>query len=103
MSIAHTGRKTPPEIVEKSAAARRGQKRSLESCIRMSLAQKGRKLSAETIYKMSIAHTGRKQEIVSCPHCLKFGGKHNMIRYHFNNCKSKENNVCNLEERTTHS
>lgn len=26
--------------------------------------------------------------IVTCPHCLKSGGKPGMIRFHFNNCKS---------------
>ena len=29
---------------------------------------------------------------ISCPHCSKIGGHVNMKRYHFNNCKEKENN-----------
>ena len=29
---------------------------------------------------------------ITCPHCSKTGGHVNMKRYHFNNCKEKENN-----------
>lgn len=49
--------------------------------------------------KISEAHKGKqpwnkgitcKQDILTCPHCGKEGGKGNMKRYHFDNCKNKE-------------
>ncbi len=33
---------------------------------------------------------GRKQKILICPHCNKQGGT-TMYRWHFNNCKFKNN------------
>ena len=30
---------------------------------------------------------GKKMSTVICPHCSKEGGRGNMVRYHFNNCK----------------
>ena len=31
---------------------------------------------------------GKVHELVTCPHCMKTGGKPPMIRYHFSKCKS---------------
>jgi hypothetical protein len=31
------------------------------------------------------------QKIITCPHCSKSGGVSNMTRYHFDNCKKKNN------------
>ena len=45
--------------------------------------------SEETRKKISEANKG-KHPIVICPHCLKEGGRNNMYRWHFNNCKFKE-------------
>ena len=39
--------------------------------------------------KTNPPNLGRKQEIISCPHCGKSGGKNAMTRWHFANCKSK--------------
>jgi hypothetical protein len=40
--------------------------------------------------KKKMAATKRKpQDTVTCPHCGKSGGKSNMTRYHFDNCKNK--------------
>lgn len=51
---------------------------------------KGIKHTDEHKAKISKAHTGRKTELVTCPHCNKKGGIHNMMRYHFNKCKQKK-------------
>lgn len=50
----------------------------------------GKKHSESTRAQMSAARKGVKQELVSCPHCTKVGGKANMNRWHFDNCKLKE-------------
>jgi hypothetical protein len=34
--------------------------------------------------------TSSKQLVVICPYCCKSGGKSNMIRHHFDNCKYKK-------------
>lgn len=39
--------------------------------------------------KISKALKGKPKERVTCPHCGKIGGKANMTRYHFENCKLK--------------
>ena len=48
---------------------------------------KDTKQSKSTIAKRVKALTGLKQEIVMCPYCNKSGGKGNIQRYHFDNCK----------------
>lgn len=65
------------------------QKMSEETKAKMSQAHKGKKLSPESIEKTRQANLGKKQEIIKCPHCGKEGGKINMLRYHFDNCKTK--------------
>jgi hypothetical protein len=58
----------------------------------------GKTHSSATRKKISEAHSGKKpwnkglsiqQEKITCPHCGKEGGKGNMKRYHFENCKDK--------------
>ena len=51
----------------------------------------GRIHSEETKTKMSKSRKGNTwtQEVVVCPYCNKPGGKQNMTRYHFDNCKNK--------------
>jgi|ERR1035437_10828408 hypothetical protein len=56
---------------------------------KMSASKLGIKQSIETCNKRSASHLGKKQTIVVCPHCLKEGGSQTMPRWHFNNCKSK--------------
>ena len=34
----------------------------------------------------------KKHKKVSCPHCNKNGGEFAMLRWHFNNCRNKDNN-----------
>jgi len=54
---------------------------------------KGVPKSAEHIRKIIEWQTGYKQKIVTCPHCNKSGGKNNMTRYHFDNCKLNKKEV----------
>lgn len=37
--------------------------------------------------KVSLSSTGHKKATASCPHCGLVGGRGNMLRYHFSNCK----------------
>jgi hypothetical protein len=37
--------------------------------------------------KVSAGSTGHKKATVECPHCGLVGGRGNMLRYHFSNCK----------------
>lgn len=55
----------------------------------ISKAGKGRKFSDDHKAKLSIANKGKKRPLITCPHCGKEGGKGNMTRYHFDNCKQK--------------
>lgn len=53
----------------------------------ISKATKGKPKSNETREKMS--KPKGPQETVQCPHCMKEGGRSNLSRYHFDNCKLK--------------
>ena len=48
----------------------------------------GKKHSEET--KEKLRRKRSNQKILKCPHCGKEGGKSNMKRYHFDNCKMKK-------------
>jgi len=49
-----------------------------------------RYLSGELVHiKKGKTHKNGKQEIISCPHCGKFGGRNLIKRHHFDNCKLK--------------
>lgn len=50
---------------------------------------RGIKRSDETKQRMSASAKGKKKTTVTCPHCNKTGGRGNMMRYHFDNCKCK--------------
>jgi hypothetical protein len=79
-----------------------GKKLSKEHKTKLSAAAIGKKQSEERIKKVSEALIGIKhseernakkkkpQEIVECPHCSKEGGNRGMKRYHFDNCKLKD-------------
>ena len=110
------GFKHTPEMIEKRVKQVRGKKRkphTEETKKAISLATTGLKKSEETKQRMrkpkSQAHRDHLREAnigktlaastilklkspkkrVTCPHCNKTGGKGNMTRYHFNNCKFK--------------
>ena len=80
------GKKMSDESKKKMSEAQIGKKHSEESKKKMSDIMKGRVFTDEWKANMSKAQSGFKQEIVTCPHCGKSGGKNNMSRYHFNNC-----------------
>jgi hypothetical protein len=52
---------------------------------------RGIKRSEETKKRMSEAAKGREKKEYTCPHCAFTGRGSNMIRYHFDNCKTKNN------------
>ena len=67
-------------------------KHSEESKKKMSKSHEGKKYSEESKQKMSEAKKGKKQKIIKCPHCGKEGGINLMKRWHFDNCKFKNDN-----------
>jgi len=105
-----SGRKHRPETIEKIRLGNTGKTISAEHCQRISLSNTGKtpwnkgitgivKYSEETKQKMSNSakkpksdqhkQNMRKPKITStCPHCNKTGGHGNMLRYHYDNCKS---------------
>ena len=64
--------------------ALKGKPKSAESSIKKSIALKGRPNPRKGIPsgKKGITH-----ELLTCLHCGKTGGRSNMVRYHFDNCK----------------
>lgn len=56
---------------------------------KISIATKGVLKSDEHKRKIGAAHKGKPKPTVICPYCNKVGAKGNMLRYHFENCKSK--------------
>lgn len=38
--------------------------------------------------RLSIFATERNRKQIQCPNCMKIGGSINMVRYHFNKCKT---------------
>ena len=56
----------------------------------ISRAMKGRKKSPKHCAAISKAMKGKKTARSTCPHCGLTGGVIPMKRYHFNNCKHKE-------------
>ena len=70
---------------------RKGVKVSQETKDKISVANAGRIKTPSELEKLRQAHLGKKQTIVECPHCNKFGGSQTMPRWHFDNCKEKEN------------
>jgi hypothetical protein len=71
-----------------------GKEQTPETRQKISEAMKGKELSTEHKQKMSEAQKGvpkGPQEQVQCPHCGKIGGISAMKRWHFDNCKYKEN------------
>ena len=77
---------------------RKGKRNSKESNLRRSLTQKGISKnkgipkSIESNIKRAATMLGQvrgEQEKITCPFCSIIGGKANMKRYHFDNCKRK--------------
>ena len=69
----------------------KGKKHSPETLKKMSEVKLGKKPSQETIDKRTAKLRGRTAPKLTCPHCEAIGGTGAMRRWHFDNCKNKEN------------
>ena len=81
MSRSHSGKKMSKSAKGKMAKAKTG-----------NTYRRGSTHTDEAKAKMSKSRMGVKrgpQPLVSCPHCNQEGGKSNMKRWHFDNCKHK--------------
>lgn len=93
------GKPVSETAIQKMRLAKLGKLRgcySQEHREKMRLAQVGRIFTEEHKQKLSLAKIGKtrgKNKIVNCTHCNKQGGATGMKRYHFDNCKHKEQ-VC---------
>jgi len=92
------GKKMPDEVRKKQSLAkigkvgnRKGSTVSEETKTKMSASKKGKTNITEAGRRaLSLAHFGRKHKILICPHCNKTGGLTAMPRWHFENCRLKE-------------
>lgn len=75
------------ETRENMSNAKLGKKLPDEHKKNIRLSRIGIKQSIETVQKRAMTRKSRVYEKSTCPHCNKIGGKANMVRYHFNNCK----------------
>lgn len=62
LRISHTGKKQPPELIEKRLGWKRGRPTSEETKLKMSLAAKGRSISPEMRAKISATMKRRRTE-----------------------------------------
>lgn len=111
------------ETLAKIIKGNLGRKQSLETRMKRSKSMKGKNtwmkgnvFSEETILKISNSMKGKNtapkseewkanhsvamrgkntgpKKIISCPHCGRFGGEPQMHQWHFDKCKSKEQNA----------
>jgi len=95
-----------PEVRQKISNTLRGRRLSAKAKIKLGIAIKNvwavpeHKTKMSEIHKMCWANPIQRQarcaamkgprERVLCPHCDKVGGKGNMHRYHFDNCKQRK-------------
>jgi len=89
ISEANKGKILSDETKLKIGQSNKGKVRSEEFKKKLSEMNKGKPVSAETRKKLSEAGTGRKQKPLTCPHCNKEGRGSSMLRWHFDNCRSK--------------
>ena len=90
IGLASAGRICSDITRAKMSEARLGVSKSDETKLRMSESFKGRIFSDEHRNNISLSQRGKIQETLTCVHCNKEGGKSNMKRYHFDNCKSNK-------------
>ena len=94
ISKIHKGKLISDEVKQKISETKKGKKRppfSEEWLKKLSDSKKGRIMSEEAKQKLIQSKTGMKYKESVCPHCGKKGGGGNMVRYHFENCKLKNN------------
>jgi hypothetical protein len=83
---------------QKPRPSMQGRKWSPEHCTAISSGLKGhKKVNTDNMCgpktelhskNISLGKRGKKLAVVTCPHCNKTGGRGNMMRYHFDFCKS---------------
>jgi hypothetical protein len=88
LSIANMGRIHTENTKKLISKTHLGKPKSEDHKQKISQTLKGHKLSEETKEKMSFSRKGKSQNKISCPYCGKVGGTA-MYRWHFNNCKNK--------------
>lgn len=86
MSKLKTGTPLSVETKAKMSLSKLGVKKSEETKAKMSAARKGEKKSEEARINMSRA--AKLRPTLTCPHCQKRGSPSNMIRWHFDFCRS---------------
>lgn len=103
ISYSNLGKKRTEQQNLRNSQVRTGTKLSEEHRSNIGKSIKGRKHTEDTKIKISISNSkpcpekigkptwnkGIKQDVITCPHCNKSGGKVNMYRYHFNNCRNR--------------
>lgn len=87
ISQAKIGKKQTEEFKKKISEKFKGRIFSAEHLKKISESLKGREFTQEHKDKMRIA----SQKVVKCPYCDKMGARIAMKRWHFDNCKNKEN------------
>ncbi len=90
ISQAKVGKKQTEEFKKKISEKLKGRVFSIDHLSKISKSLKGRQFTQETKDKMRIS----SQKQVKCPYCDKIGARIAMKRWHFNNCKNKENLAC---------
>ena len=77
-----------------------GKTHTSETKLKIGLSSKGRKQSKETRIKRSKALKGKKHNLKekTCPYCGLSGKGSNMTRYHFNNCKFKNEIILDIQK-----
>lgn len=90
------GKKLPPlspEIKAKKSMKMRGRPAHNKGVPNPNVSESNRKRltgvprSEKDKLAISMGGKGKKMTTTQCPHCNKVGGRGNMHRYHFNNCK----------------
>lgn len=103
MRQAKLGSTLDDEVKQKMSIAKKGKepnnkgkKRSTARIIPHEMRQKisntlkGIEHSEESNKKRSMTMKGKPKEILTCPHCNTSGGKPQLLRWHFDNCKGKK-------------
>ena len=80
---------------DKSLEEIHGKQKATEIKKKLSISLSGKKKTNTEDYSLSAkarvkAGTHHNQIKIACPHCGKSGGRTNMKRYHFDNCKHKK-------------
>jgi len=85
------GKTVPLERRMRVSRALMGHTQTEETRLKKSKSHKGKILSPITRQKISESRKGKPRPTQECPHCGKVGSVGNMSRWHFDNCKKKEN------------